>query len=57
MLFQLKYAGEVISKARLIDEYDVDTPLELNLKLKPTKGKSLYLQGLYQTAWNSHKGY
>lgn len=50
MLFQLKYAGEVISKARLIDEYDVDTPLELNLKLKPTKGKSLYLQGLYQTA-------
>lgn len=50
MLFQLKYAGEVISKARLTDEHVVDTPLELNLKLKPIKGKIPYLQGFFQIA-------
>ena len=36
---QVKYAFELLSRARLIDSKTVDTPVEFNAHLTPSRGK------------------
>ncbi|OMO63131.1 Integrase, catalytic core [Corchorus capsularis] len=48
VLSQSKYANDVINRARLTDERTVDTPIELNVKLRPTDGTLLPDPKLYR---------
>ena len=38
---QAKYASELLSQARLTDSKTVDTPVEFNAHLTPSRGKPL----------------
>ena len=38
---QVKYTSELLSQAGLIDSKTVDTPVELNVHMTPSKGKPL----------------
>lgn len=42
ILSQVKYASDLIARAGLSDKKIVDTPLELNVKLRPTDGEPLH---------------
>ncbi|OMO83306.1 Integrase, catalytic core [Corchorus capsularis] len=48
ILSQSKYANDVINRARLTDERTADTPIELNVKLRPTDGTPLPDPTLYR---------
>ncbi|OMO98638.1 hypothetical protein CCACVL1_04141 [Corchorus capsularis] len=48
ILSQSKYANDVINRARLTDERTADTPIELNVKLRPTDGTPLPNPTLYR---------
>ncbi|XP_038678419.1 uncharacterized mitochondrial protein AtMg00810-like [Tripterygium wilfordii] len=41
LLSQQKYLSDILSRAALVDTRNVDTPLELNVKLRPTDGQLL----------------
>lgn len=41
LLSQFKYASDLITRARLTDDKVVDTPLELNVKMRPTYDEPL----------------
>ena len=45
---QVKYASELLSRARLIDSKTVDTPVEFNAHLTPSRGKPLSNPSLYR---------
>ena len=45
---QAKYASELLSRARLIDSKTVDTPIELNAHLTPSREKPLSNSSLYR---------
>ena len=45
---QAKYAFELLSRAGLTDSKTVDTPVELNAHLIPTRGKPLSNPSLYR---------
>ena len=45
---QAKYAFELLSRARLIDSKTVDTSVELNAHLTPSRGKPLSNLSLYR---------
>ena len=47
-LSQVKYASDLISRAGLIDNKAVDTPLELNVKLRSTDGELVSNPTLYR---------
>ena len=45
---QAKYASDLLSRARLTDSKTVDTPVELNAHLTPSRGKLLSNPSLYR---------
>ncbi|RVW80523.1 Retrovirus-related Pol polyprotein from transposon TNT 1-94 [Vitis vinifera] len=45
---QAKYASDLLSQARLTDSKTVDTPVELNVHLTPSRGKPLSNPSLYR---------
>ena len=45
---QVKYASDLLSRARLTDSKTVDTPVELNAHLTPSGGKPLSNLSLYR---------
>ena len=45
---QAKYASDLLSQAGLIDNKTVDTPVELNAHLTPSRGKPLSNSSLYR---------
>ena len=45
---QVKYASELLSRVGLIDSKTVDTPVELNAHLTPSRGKPLSNPSLYR---------
>ena len=45
---QAKYASDLLSRAGLIDSKTVDTPIELNAHLTPSREKPLFNPSLYR---------
>ena len=50
---QAKYASELLSQTGLTDSKTIDTPVELNAHLTPTRGKQLPNPSLYKRLVNS----
>lgn len=50
ILSQVKYASDLIARAGLSDHKIADTPLELNVKLRPTDWEPLHGSNLLRAA-------
>ena len=48
IIIQAKYASELLSQDGLTDSKTVDTPVELNVHLTPSRGKPLFNPSLYR---------